>query len=345
LQQRWEDLAWEALGDPQCDPNAYEHPLSVNVLRTPLFGQGFKQSRAVLQPFIGRHVLACGSDITSTECSLDFPPTNFRPGWVRQLFRLIRGAEPIREFTLSGTHDMALRFAPIDDTTVAEDDQHLLLSTDLTLRMGNWPVRSLKLTDQSDIEARSRNIGAASGPARRDLFEEVGKAETLTLIDVWIVRAKDYDPLVRYYYQPVCEAIALCLERRSTRETEPQKFYVGQIVSQTDGQIPCSFKATQLPVTPNQKPWQLLLSTGTRGMERIEASFAKSFEHWGFELPVEDVVMRRAGEIDDGMDGASGWSITYRFGHDQHGEYLDYESDHRMCGPSVTRIYAFDQLS
>jgi hypothetical protein len=68
-------------------------------------------------------------------------------------------------------------------------------------------------------------------------------------------------------------------------------------------------------------------------MNRITVVFAEQFAHWGLTLPAADVAARRRGEI-----AAKGWSVQYRFGQDERGEYLDYYAAHRMTDDSHVRI-------
>ena len=67
----------------------------------------------------------------------------------------------------------------------------------------------------------------------------------------------------------------------------------------------------------------------------LNLRFAECFAAWGIGLPEEDVVSRRRGSI-----AAVGWSISYLFGSDANGEFLDYYSHHRMTSDSHVRLYA-----
>jgi len=67
----------------------------------------------------------------------------------------------------------------------------------------------------------------------------------------------------------------------------------------------------------------------------LKLRFAESFAAWSIGLPDDDVVCRRRGSI-----SVAGWSISYLFGSDEKGEYLDYYSQHRMTSDSHMRLYA-----
>ena len=69
-------------------------------------------------------------------------------------------------------------------------------------------------------------------------------------------------------------------------------------------------------------------------MQRIKEVFASHFEHWGIELPAEEILSRSPGSLQD-----SGWHISYNWGRDEIGEYLDYYAYHRMTNDSHIRIY------
>lgn len=67
----------------------------------------------------------------------------------------------------------------------------------------------------------------------------------------------------------------------------------------------------------------------------LKLRFAESFAAWAIALPEDDVVCRRRGSI-----AVGGWSISYLFGSDEKGEYLDCYSHHRMTSDSHVRLYA-----
>ncbi len=68
-------------------------------------------------------------------------------------------------------------------------------------------------------------------------------------------------------------------------------------------------------------------------MGSIEQRFGRTFAHWGFALPPEDVEARRRGKII-----AGGWAIWYLFGEDERGRYFDYFPSHRMTDDRHVRI-------
>jgi hypothetical protein len=68
---------------------------------------------------------------------------------------------------------------------------------------------------------------------------------------------------------------------------------------------------------------------------KIKLLFAEEFAMSDICLAEDDVVDRRRGKIDKG-----GWEISYLFGSDEKGEYLDYYASHRMTNDRHVRIYA-----
>lgn len=72
----------------------------------------------------------------------------------------------------------------------------------------------------------------------------------------------------------------------------------------------------------------------------LQATFAKMLSHFGHQLPEDDVFFRRPGRIgDDDGDYGYGDVVTYLFGQDERGEYLDYYMCHRIVGDQHIRIY------
>ena len=69
-------------------------------------------------------------------------------------------------------------------------------------------------------------------------------------------------------------------------------------------------------------------------MGEIESQFNATFARWKIRLPPEDIANRRLGKIVQ-----AGWAIWYLFGSNEHGEYLDYYSSHRMTSDEHIRIY------
>ena len=76
-------------------------------------------------------------------------------------------------------------------------------------------------------------------------------------------------------------------------------------------------------------------SSAADGGVTIARLFAEYFAHWQITLPPEDVAGRRRGQA-----SGSGWRITYLFGADERGEYLDFYATHRMTNERHERIYA-----
>lgn len=68
---------------------------------------------------------------------------------------------------------------------------------------------------------------------------------------------------------------------------------------------------------------------------KIKLRFAEAFSLWGISLSEESIVERRRGEI-----VRAGWAISYLFGCDEKGEYLDYYASHRMTNDRHVRIHA-----
>ncbi len=71
------------------------------------------------------------------------------------------------------------------------------------------------------------------------------------------------------------------------------------------------------------------------GIERIAEIFARYFQNWQITLPADHGTTRQRGAIQQ-----AGWMIQYMFGHDEHGDYLDYYAQHRMTNAVHERIYA-----
>ena len=88
---------------------------------------------------------------------------------------------------------------------------------------------------------------------------------------------------------------------------------------------------TQQP-SGSEKPLALLQST-----------FANMLSRFGHQLPDDDVLHRRRGRLggDDDDDGDYGYGdvVTYLFGQDERGEYLDFYMRHRIAGDQHIRIY------
>ncbi len=74
-------------------------------------------------------------------------------------------------------------------------------------------------------------------------------------------------------------------------------------------------------------------------MDQIAQIFAAQFAHWKITLPEEALSSRSRGRI-----RKAGWHITYVFGEDAKGPYLDYYARHRMTNDRHVRIYANGDL-
>lgn len=74
----------------------------------------------------------------------------------------------------------------------------------------------------------------------------------------------------------------------------------------------------------------------------LQATFNSMLSYFGHQLPDDDVLQRRRGKLgedNDGGDYGYGDVVTYLFGQDDRGEYLDYYMKHRIAGDSHIRIY------
>ena len=65
----------------------------------------------------------------------------------------------------------------------------------------------------------------------------------------------------------------------------------------------------------------------------IKSQFDASFTHWKIRLPARALKSRRPGRI-----LKAGWAISYTFGCDEQGEYLDFYSSHRMTNDHHVRL-------
>ena len=59
-------------------------------------------------------------------------------------------------------------------------------------------------------------------------------------------------------------------------------------------------------------------------MDRAVEAFENDFARWDLHLPPDAVEARRAGQIRH-----AGWSVTFNFGQDAQGDYLDYYASPR----------------
>jgi hypothetical protein len=73
----------------------------------------------------------------------------------------------------------------------------------------------------------------------------------------------------------------------------------------------------------------------------LQATFANMLSRFGHQLPDDDVLHRRRGRIGDDDDGDYGRGdvVTYLFGQNERGEYLDFYMRHRVAGDQHIRIY------
>lgn len=80
----------------------------------------------------------------------------------------------------------------------------------------------------------------------------------------------------------------------------------------------------------------------TKPLHLIQTTFANMLSRFGHQLPDDDVLHRRRGRVggdeDDG-DYGHGDVVTYLFGQDEQGEYLDFYMRHRFAGDQHIRIY------
>lgn len=312
-----------------------------------LFGQSLREATAVFEPFMGRRLLAGWCDLRDSEPARR--ETWFAP---RREVRLRRRWQRREVFDPARLpyEDIAFEFE-----ADAALPAHLCLGADYQLRFAAPPEWALRVSAESMAEAWGRYFrerAAGFGPGR-DLLDSphscLLKRFTLPppveagqppprLVEVWAAPHVAYRPEEDTYYLPISEGLALGLE---TDGAPGRRFFIGRLLPQRDDLPAGWFHGPQLPPAPGEQPWTMILSTATRGMERIQQAFAAMFREWRFELPVEDVALRRDNPaFDDGADGITGWSIAYRFGRDAAGEYLDVESDHRHCGPSRHRLHA-----
>jgi hypothetical protein len=98
---------------------------------------------------------------------------------------------------------------------------------------------------------------------------------------------------------------------------------------------------------PYGRPWELLLcSEGLGALPAMEAAFAAHFAYEGIELPADLVVNRKScEEMDDGIDGLSGWLISVAFGEENGHDFMDMDSNHRGCGLEYLRFHADGRVS
>jgi hypothetical protein len=83
------------------------------------------------------------------------------------------------------------------------------------------------------------------------------------------------------------------------------------------------------------------MTTPERPLALLQDTFAKMLSRFGHQLPDDDVLHRRRGLLgyDDDGDYGHGDVVTYLFGKNERGEYLDFYMKHRVAGDQHIRIY------
>jgi len=105
----------------------------------------------------------------------------------------------------------------------------------------------------------------------------------------------------------------------------------------SDNSFPRLFQADYVPsysirTKPfDEKEYDFPEGTPLRTIAQI---FNSHFSSWKIFFPANDLRERKAGGI-----GGGGWSISYKFGSDERGEFLDYSAFHRMTNDRDVRIY------
>lgn len=308
LHDRCESAAWELLQNPEFAHHTSVTPrFSINVFTSPFYGQSGHQLAERLQPLLGKP-LAWVTPWRRYESIQAGPPDGWRLHW--------------REPTKQGA------------TLVFRDD--------CTLQLARWRMHSVAM-DEADTrsappgEARAKD---ASAKLENTLWHTPWQVEA-----VWSLPGPDWDEMTRSNYPPVAEALALELERRNRLTRRVEKRYLMIYAKPDEGFAPHATQDDTLHGWPEASPygtrWKLLACTEARGaMPRLQAEFIRLWKYWGAVLPIDDVANRRAGSFHEAPLGIAGWFLTYSFGRNPRGEYMEIESDHRMCGPDNYRIYA-----
>jgi ribA/ribD-fused uncharacterized protein len=310
LQALCEDAAWKVVCDLNFKHNTWYPRLSFNVLTSPFYGQSARQIAQKLQPLLGRPLAA----VLPWRSDED---TEGRPeGWTLQWYA---------------------------DTSPDSETLHqgYTVRGAVTHRMAHWPLYSvaLKNTPVARIEQSPTWIPFGHG-IRESFWHTPWQFEA-----VWHLPGPDHDKLLDYHYPPVAEAIALELERRHRLTRHSEKRYLFVYTKPDEGFDPHADEGATLhgwpDASPYGTPWRLLACTEAHGaLPKLQAEFTRLWEYWGIDLPIEDVVHRRAGSFEDTPLGDAGWILRYQFGHNERGEYVEIESDHRKCGPENYRLYA-----
>ena len=306
LQGLCEDAAWKRVCDLNFNHNTGHPKLSVNVLTSPFYGQSARQLAQKLQPLLGKP-LAAVTPWRSGE------GTGGRPeGWTLlwEAASAPDSASPQSGYTLRGA---------------------------VTHRLARWPLYSVAI-DNTPIARMAQSEA-------QNLFTPTPWHTPWRIEAVWHLPGPDHDELLDYHYPPVAEALALELQRRHSLTRRVETRYLFIYAKPDEGFEPHAAGDDTLHGWPDSSPygtpWRLLACTEARGaLPRIQAEFTRLWEYWAVDLPIDDVVNRRAGSFDDTPVGDAGWVLRYQFGRNERGEYVEIESDHRKCGPDSYRIYA-----
>ncbi len=296
-----EDAAWQRVSDTSFDHNTFWPRISVNVLTSPFYGQSARQIAQKLTPLLGKPLAAVA------------------PWWSEV-----------------GSEGGTLRWQAETAPDSASPHPGYTLRSAVTHRLARWPLYSVAMEVTPVARMEQSEI--------REPFTPSPSHTPWQIEAVWHLPGPDHDEPLNYYYPPVAEAIALELERRHLTTQGTETHYLFLYAKPDEGFAPHADEGTALHGWPDSSPygtrWQLLTCTQARGaLPTLQAEFAKRWEYWGIELPIEDVVNRRAGDFDDTPIGYAAWNLLYRFGRNERGEYVEIESDHRMCGPENYRLY------
>lgn len=209
-------------------------------------------------------------------------------------------------------------------------DSRTCLSGTMALRLGQWPLYSVAV----EHEAGQRD--AADGFNGGEIQQGHWRCQS-----IWALLGEDVDPLTRYYFPPVAQALALELEAQN--DAEQGSIFVVLFAQGGAARVQVLPVLPPQPPSPNPKAheWQQLACSAARGsLPLIQAEFARLWKYWGVELPLADVLARRPGAFDEDPISLAGWMLEYSFGHNERGEYVEINSDHRMCGPENYRLYS-----
>lgn len=295
------------LADTGWNP-AYRPPgLHIHVLRGSLYGQGVKDLRESLRPWLGIALAACWGEQSWGSPQL-----------------VLQAKEPEAE-SIRMPHGL-----------------HIFQQT--SWRLGYRRVHSVAI-QAADADWREPETATMPMPPWRDFLEQgaddsgSGGAWALEAVSVIKGPSQDDDFNRSQFFQPAAQAILL------TFSSGEMHLYVALYAVHDEGFSPQVRQYEVNPAldigTPYGPPWELLLCSESKGaLPKIEAAFAEYFAHEGYELPLELVVNRRAcGALEDDMVAICAWNISVVFGRDKEGEYLDMDSAHRMCGEDYVRFH------